>query len=180
RPPDLPGARPLADGARPDGSAVTIAGLVTPLPRKMTQNGNPWAIATVEAPEGAIEVLFFPQTYSTVSTMLAEDSIITVRGRLNRRDDIPTIYASEMTLPDVSQATDGPVQLTLAANRCTAPLVERLKGILTDHPGSSEVRLRLTSPGRSTTMRLEDSFRVEPSTALFGDLKALLGPGCLV
>ncbi len=177
---DVSIANLLTDETRADGSTVTIAGLVTSLQRKMTKNGNPWAIATVEDLEGSIEVLFFPQTYSTVSTMLAEDSIITVKGRLNRRDDIPTIYASEMTLPDVSQATDGPVQLTLAANRCTAPLVEKLKAILTDHPGSSEVRLRLTSPGRSTTMRLEDSFRVEPSTALFGDLKALLGPGCLV
>src|SRR5690606_37014201 len=147
---DVSIANLLTDETRADGSTVTIAGLVTSLQRKMTKNGNPWAIATVEDLEGSIEVLFFPQTYSTVSTMLAEDSIITVKGRLNRRDDIPTIYASEMTLPDVSQATDGPVQLTLAANRCTAPLVEKLKAILTDHPGSSEVRLRLTSPGRST------------------------------
>jgi DNA polymerase-3 subunit alpha len=169
----------LTDEGRPDGTMVTIAGLVTGLQRKMTKNGNPWAIATVEDLEGAIEVLFFPQTYTTVATVLAEDTIITVKGRLNRRDDVPTINASEITLPDVSTATDGPIQLTMAASRCTTPVVERLKGILTDHPGSSEVRLRLTSPGRATVMRLEDSFRVAPSSALFGDLKALLGPSCL-
>ncbi|MEE6274070.1 DNA polymerase III subunit alpha [Georgenia sp. MJ206] len=169
----------LTDEGRPDGTMVTIAGLITSLQRKMTKNGNPWAIATVEDLEGSIEVLFFPQTYATVSTVLAEDTIITVKGRLNRRDDIPTINASEITLPDITSSTDGPIQVTLAANRCTTPIVERLKGILTDHPGGSEVRLRLTSPGRATVMRLEDSFRVEPSSALFGDLKALLGPSCL-
>jgi DNA polymerase-3 subunit alpha len=30
-----------------------------------------------------------------------------------------------------------------------------------------------------TVLSLADKFRVEPSPALFGDLKALLGPGCL-
>ena len=29
-------------------------------------------------------------------------------------------------------------------------------------------------------MRVEDSLRIERSPALFGDLKALLGPQCLV
>jgi DNA polymerase-3 subunit alpha len=29
-------------------------------------------------------------------------------------------------------------------------------------------------------MRLDDTLRVTPSPALFGDLKALLGPSCLV
>jgi DNA polymerase-3 subunit alpha len=42
------------------------------------------------------------------------------------------------------------------------------------------VRLRLTSPGRATVMKLADNLRVAPSSALFGDLKALLGPSCLV
>ncbi|MDD9205691.1 OB-fold nucleic acid binding domain-containing protein, partial [Georgenia sp. 10Sc9-8] len=169
----------LEDEARPDGSSVHIAGLVTGLQRKMTKNGNPWAIATVEDLSGAIEVLFFPQTYATVSTALAEDQVVTVKGRLNRRDDIPTIYAQEMTLPDLADAQDGPVRVTVPANRCTGPVVEQLRGILSNHPGPAEVRLRLTSPGRATVMRLADALRVDPSPALFGDLKALLGPACL-
>jgi len=42
------------------------------------------------------------------------------------------------------------------------------------------VHLKLTEPGRATVMRLEDTLRVERTPALFGDLKALLGPSCLV
>ncbi|MFD1719288.1 DNA polymerase III subunit alpha [Georgenia deserti] len=169
----------LEDEVMPDGAGVHIAGLVTSLQRKMTKNGNPWAIATVEDLTGSIEVLFFPQTYATVSTALAEDTIITVRGRLNRRDEVPTIYAQEMTLPDVSDTENGPVSVTLPENRCTGPVVEQLRGILANHPGPAEVRLHLTKPGRATVMRLSDQLRVQPTTALYGDLKALLGPTCL-
>ena len=32
---------------------------------------------------------------------------------------------------------------------------------------------------RPVLMRLEDNFRVDATSALFGDLKALLGPACL-
>ncbi len=57
--------------------------------------------------------------------------------------------------------------------------MEGLRTVLANHPGMTEVRLRLTSPGRVKVLRLEDAYRVSPSSALFGDLKALLGSGCL-
>ena len=72
------------------------------------------AIATVEDLGGSIEVMFFPQTYQTVSTMLAPDTVVTVRGKVNRRDGETTIYAQEMTLPDVSSATHEAVTITRA------------------------------------------------------------------
>jgi DNA polymerase-3 subunit alpha len=169
-----------ADDGRPDGSTVTIAGLISSLQRKMTKNGNPWAIATVEDLDGAIEVLFFPQSYQTVSHVLAEDLVVVVRGRVNRRDDVPTIYAQELTLPDLEEPGRGPVVVALPVTRCTPPVVERLKDVLATHPGPTEVHLRLTQPGRTTVMRLDDGLRVTPTPALFGDLKALLGPSCLV
>ncbi|KQX63593.1 DNA polymerase III subunit alpha [Angustibacter sp. Root456] len=170
----------LADESRPDGTTVTIAGMISGLQRKMTKAGNPWAIATVEDLDGAIEALFFPQAYQTVSTMLAEDLVVVVRGRLNRRDDVPTLYASELTIPDISEGPRGPVVIALPLARCTPPVAERLKDVLATHPGVTEVHLRLTQSGRSTVMRLDDRLRVTAGPALFGELKALLGPSCLV
>jgi DNA polymerase-3 subunit alpha len=159
---------------------VTIAGMISSLQRKLTKNGNPWAIATVEDLDGAIEVLFFPQTYQTVLQVLAEDLVVVVKGRVNRRDDVPTIYAQELSLPDLEDGDRGPVVVSLPVVRCTPPVVERLKDVLNTHPGVTEVHLRLTQPGRVKVMRLDDGLRVTPSPALFGDLKALLGPSCLV
>jgi len=168
------------DEGRPDGATVTVAGLITSLQRKMTKQGKQWAIATVEDLGGAIEVLFFPQTYETVSHVLAEDLVVVVKGRVNRRDDVPTVYAMEMSLPDLDEGDRGPVVVSMPVARCTPPVVERLKDVLSTHPGPTEVHLRLTQAGRLTVMRLDDGFRVTPSPALFGDLKALLGPSCLV
>lgn len=158
---------------------VTIAGLITSLNRKTTKNGNLWAIATVEDLGGSIEVMFFPQTYQTVSTMLAPDTVVTVRGKVNRRDGETSIYAQEMTLPDVSSATHEAVTITVPASRCTTALVEQLREVLERHSGPSNVRMTLTSPGREVRTQLDERWRVSPTTALFSDLKAILGPNCL-
>ena len=169
----------MADDARAEGSMVTVCGLVTSLQRKMSKNGNPWAAVTLEDMDGSVEVMFFGETYLAYSTVLAEDAVVTLRGRVRRRDETVQLQAVEVSLPDVSAVETAPVTITLPVSRCTPPVVERLREILSTHPGVTEVHLRLTQPGRSTVMRLEESLRIERSPALFGDLKALLGPACL-
>jgi DNA polymerase-3 subunit alpha len=168
------------DETRADGSMVTVCGLVTSLQRKMSKNGNPWAAVTLEDLEGSIEIMFFGETYLAYSTVLAADAVLTVRGRVRRRDETMQLQAVEVWLPDVSAVETRPVTISMAVSRCTPPVVERLREILATHPGVTEVHLKLTQPGRATMMRLEESLRVERSPALYGDLKALLGPGCLV
>ena len=85
----------------------------------------------------------------------------------------------EVSIPDISEGPSGPVVNTLPTTRCTAPVVEQLKDVLGSHPGMTEVRLRLLTRESTRVMRLDDRLRVTPSSALFADLKHLLGPGCL-
>jgi DNA polymerase-3 subunit alpha len=164
---------------RADGSIVTIGGMVSGLARKVTRKGDVWAIATVEDLEGAIEVMFFPQTYQLFATLLAEDAVVIVKGRLDRREDVPKLIAMDISLPDLSEGPRGPVVISLPVGRCTPPVVERLKDVLATHPGATEVHLRLMAASRTTVLRIDDGLRVNPSPALMGDLKALLGVGCL-
>jgi len=165
---------------RVDAVVANIGGLVTGVQRKTTKQGSPWAIVMLEDLEGSVDVLVFPQTYQAVSTLLVEDTVLVIKGRIDRSDDDGVrVVALEVTAPDVSAAVSGPVRLTLAATRCIPPLVERLKDVLAMHPGTTEVHLHLTGGTNTTVLRLDDRLRVTPSPALFGDLKALLGSSCL-
>jgi DNA polymerase-3 subunit alpha len=169
----------LAGDDRSDGAILTLGGIVSTLTRKMTKRGDSWATATLEDLEGAIEVLFFPKSYEEVGMHLAEDAVLLVRGRLDKREEVPRLIAMDVSVPDVSQGPRGPVVLSLAANRVTPPLVERLKDVLATHPGTTEVHLDMTSSGRSTRVRLDDTLRVTASAALMADLKQLLGPAAI-
>jgi DNA polymerase III subunit alpha len=169
----------LSGDERGDGAVVTIGGILSTVTRKMTKRGDSWATATLEDLEGAIEVLFFPACYQACGVHLAEDAVLLVRARLDKREDVPRLIALEVTVPDISVGPTGPVSITLPANRCTEPVVERLKEVLATHPGTTEVQLQLTSAGRSTVLRLDPRLRVTAGPALMADLKALLGPGCI-
>ncbi|HEU4332449.1 MAG TPA: DNA polymerase III subunit alpha [Lapillicoccus sp.] len=169
----------MGDEPKPDGTQVIIAGLITGLQIKRTKKGDLWAIATVEDLEGAIECLFFPSSYATVAPLLRTDVVCVVRGRVSSRDDSVSVYAQELTLPDIKEGPRGPVVVNLPLTRATDALAEEIKRVLGEHPGATEVHLKLTQPGRSVLMKVDDRLRVTASPALFGDLKALLGPSCL-
>jgi len=164
-----------------DGAIATLGGLVTSVQRKTTKKGSAWAIITLEDLEGIIELMVFPQSYASFGALLVEDSILVVRARVDRSDDDGLrAVALEISAPDLSSAPSGPVRLSLAASRCVPPLVARLKSVLAEHPGTTEVQLHVTGGTSTTVMKLDDQFRVTPTPSLFGDLKALLGASCLM
>ncbi len=163
-----------------ESTVVTVAGLLTSVQRKTTKKGSAWAIATVEDLDGSVEAMVFPQTYASVSTTLIEDSIVAIRARVERTDeDGLRVIAMDVESPDLSEAESGPLRLSIAASRCVPPLVERLKEVLRQHSGTTEVHLHLTGGTQTTVLRIDDALRVTPSAALYGDLKALLGANCL-
>ncbi|NEK84440.1 DNA polymerase III subunit alpha [Blastococcus saxobsidens] len=172
---DTPIAEINAGGVE-DGANVTIAGILTSVSPRTNKQGAPWAIATVEDLESGIEVLFFPKTWIEVSEKVLRDQIVVVKGRISRRDDQPSLFGSEVTVPELTEGPRGPVLVSMAAARCTPPVVERLREVLGSHPGTTEVQLKLVNGSRETVLRLDQGLRVRPSTALMGDIKALLGP----
>jgi DNA polymerase-3 subunit alpha len=170
----------ILDGTVADRATVTVGGILTGLSRRLTKKGDPWATATLEDLTGGVEVAFFPKVYAEVSLLLAEDAIVLVRARVSRSDDRLSLHADKVTVPDLSAATGHrPVRVSLPAVRCTEPIVDRLREVLSAHPGTTAVHLRVVDGSSATTLAVDDRLRVTATSALMGDLKALLGADCL-
>ena len=91
----------------------------------------------------------------------------------------PQLILLDLSMPEITAADEvKPIVLALPPSRCTPPLVERLREVLTSHPGSAEVHVKLVNGSRATLLRLSP-LRVAPTTALMADLKALLGPSAV-
>ena len=166
----------LDDG--PQDGMVTIGGLITGIQRKVSRQGASWAVVNVEDLEGAIEVLFFSNTYNQYALSLTEDRVVVVRGRFSRTDEQVRFTALELKMPDISAAPTGPLLISLPAAQVTPPIVERMKEILRSHPGKREVHLQVIDQQKSTTLKIDALVTSSPS--LSADLKAILGPDCLV
>ena len=108
------------------------------------------------------------------------DTVVLVTAKVAIRDDRISLIANDLVVPDFSNAqVNRPLAVSLPTRQCTIDKVSALKQVLGQHPGTSQVHLRLVSGDRITTLELDASLRVTLSPALMGDLKALLGPGCL-
>ncbi|MFM8329880.1 MAG: hypothetical protein ACKN80_06505, partial [Actinomycetales bacterium] len=94
--------------------------------------------------------------------------------------ETPRVAAMDLSLPDINQAPIGPFIIKVEAERCTPPVVDRMKEILRSHPGTREVHLRIEGGAKETTFRLDDGLRITASPGLSADLKSILGPDCLV
>jgi DNA polymerase-3 subunit alpha len=170
----------ILEGDIANDTQVRIGGILASVNRRVNKNGLPWASAQVEDLTGGIEVLFFPQTYTAFGADIADDAVVIVGAKVAIRDDRISLIANDLVVPDFSNAQgDRPVAVSLPTRQCTHDKVSALKQVLARHPGTSQVHLRLISGERITTLELDQSLRVTPSSALMGDLKALLGPGCL-
>jgi DNA polymerase III subunit alpha len=159
--------------------SVTLTGILSSVNRRITKAGAPWAQVVLEDLEGSIEVMFFPTSYAQVALTIAEDAIVAIKGRTDAREDTVKLIGSDLSLLDTTAGPRGPVVVKMAPARCTPPMVDRLRDVLATHPGTTEVHLRLDNGERQHLLKLGDGYRVTPSAALMGDLKALLGPAAV-
>ena len=162
-----------------DGTSIAIGGMVASITRRYTRNGDPMLFFDLEDLEGSVEVVCFPRTVAQSGPLVREDAILVVSGRLDHRGDSVKAVAQEITEPDLTGTDSVRVQVPAAA--LSQATVKRLKMVLGNHPGGAPVFLHMVADGGETkVVRLGDDYRVEPRSALYAELKELLGTRALV
>ncbi|OEU97105.1 DNA polymerase III subunit alpha [Streptomyces oceani] len=172
---DMPVAELLASEQR-EGNEVRVSGLITAIDRKITKQGNQWAIVTLTDRDGSVPVLFFPQSYQLIAPELVEDNVISVRGRVKDRDGDINLIGAELNVLDISGAEHGgkpPVLIVLQERSANPGTVTELKRTLQSHPGENPVRLRLEGRARTTVFEL--GYLVDPDNGFASDIKGSLG-----
>jgi DNA polymerase III subunit alpha len=161
-----------------DRSSVVVGGIVGAITRRWTRNGEPMIFFQLEDLEGSVEVIVFPKTVHDFGPLIVEDAILVVSGHLDHRGDDVKVVARE--IKELAVRDDSIVRLAVPAQRLTPEVVSSLKSILRNHPGSATVFLSLADNGDTKTLKLGDDHRVEPRSALFAELKELLGPRAIL
>ena len=73
---------------RDDGTTLVLGGIITNLARKFTKKGDQMAVFVLEDLDSAIEVTVFPRGLTEQGHKLIDDAIVTVKGRIDRRDEV--------------------------------------------------------------------------------------------
>jgi len=162
-----------------EGEIRVVGGIVTGLARKYTKRGDLMATFVLEDLSAAMEVMVFPRAMTDHGHALEDDAIVCVKGRLDTRDDAPKMIAMEITRPDLVLDGGPPVRLRTKPGALSEERITRLKALLLDHPGESQVFVQLEGAEKVTVLRLGDEFCVEPTGGLFAELRILLGADCI-
>lgn len=173
----------ILSGELRNGAEVTIGGLISSVDRRFSKkDGSPWAIVIIEDHHGAqVDVLLFNKVYALVAPQIVEDNIILVKAHVSIRDDRMSLFGDDVKVPELGPGNGAglPLRLTMRTDQCTVDTIAKLKQVLVNNPGDSDVYLNLVNGEHSQLMILGDHLRVTRSASLMGDLKATLGAGFL-
>ena len=161
-----------------DGAAVVVGGVITNLARKFTKKGDQMAVFVLEDLDASIEVTVFPRTLAEQGHKLGDDLIVSVKGRLDRRDESRFGLIAQ-SINVLSGLDDGPapaLRLRLPQTSLDELKIQRLKRILREHPGESVVMVDL---GQGQILKLADEFRVDLDRSV-GELRMAFGHGAVL
>ena len=156
-----------------DGANVVVGGVITNLARKFTKKGDQMAVFLLEDLDASIEVTIFPRTLAEQGHKLEDDSIVAVKGRLDRRDEsrFGLIGQTVTVLSGLSDGPAAPLRLRLPSAALDELKIQRLKRILREHPGDSVVMVDI---GQGKVLKLADEFRVDLDRSV-GELRMAFG-----
>ncbi len=75
---------------------VRIGGIISRIRKILTKNGNPMMFATLEDKTGEVDVVVFPGALKRNSESLAEDKIVLMSGRVDRRRGKPQLICEKV------------------------------------------------------------------------------------
>jgi DNA polymerase-3 subunit alpha len=158
---------------REDGSFVVVGGLVNGLSRRWTKKGDQMATFTLEDLQGSVEVTLFPKTLQKYGHQLADDILVGIKGRVDRRDDTRLgLMAMEVTVLEGLRVFQESLHIRLSPQTLSESTIEQLKAMLTEHAGNSPVFVHI---GSDKAVRLGSEFNVNldhvmgPLRVAFGD-----------
>jgi DNA polymerase-3 subunit alpha len=183
----------IADlASKPDGSWVTVGGIVATCKKIRTKSGSQMMFATLDDVEGQVEMLVFKADQNENAAVIEPDAVVLVRGRLDHKERGETklvVQEAERFEPDADEiakassaatAPAEPLRLKIDAASWTPSLLEELKAVFEHHKGEADVHLAVTpDEGEPTKLVLGDPYRVRNTSGLRAELGHVLGPDSL-
>jgi DNA polymerase-3 subunit alpha len=180
---------------RRDKDLVTVGGIITETKRIRTRNGDYMMFATLDDLAGAVEMLVFGKALGEYETLLVADEIVLVKGRVDHKEAGSTcVIVQEVqrfapSAEEIARAREKaraaavqaaaqaePLRLRpIRACELTQELIDSLKQVCEDSPGSAEVHAVIEMPGgRRRQLRLGETYRVANTPTLRAELNSIL------
>ncbi len=114
-----------------DGKEIKVLGIISSVRTKVTKSNEIMAFVTVEDLNGSFDMIAFPKTFTQYRSVIAEDKIVKIEGRISIKEDVSTIifkiYEFEVHNHELYTAlndTSKKIQLIIPQNKSSEQLAE--------------------------------------------------------
>ena len=163
---------------KPDGSWVTVGGIVAESKKIRTKSGNQMMFATLDDVEGQVEMLVFKADQAESANAIETDAVVLVRGRIDHKERGETklvVQEAERFEPDGEEIAAAsaaaakpaePLRLAVDASKfsSTESLIDELRSLFEHHKGDAAVSVIVNGSGKPSELMLGDGIRVRASS----------------
>ena len=158
------------EGLYLDGSEISLVGIISVRRDKLTKSNTNMAFITIEDFTGSIEAIIFPKVLSRLDSILSENSIVMLHGRLDVKDDEGTKILVDSAAP-FTGVTES-MRLRLDDKQLTQ--LDKLRSVVYNHKGIIPLEIECSYGVVKT-----NNIFVDGSEELKNKINALI-PGCIV
>ena len=131
-----------------DNRRVVIGGIVSHKKNMITKNNHMMAFITIEDLYGPLECIVFPTTFDRYRSLIEEDSLVIIRGKMSMsEDEDPKLICEEIV--DLRDYNDEKLYLKIDKADDFKETFGRIKTILRKYPGSTPVMVYIEKDGRT-------------------------------
>lgn len=147
-----------------DGDRVVIGGLITEVNRKVTKTNQYMAFLNLQDMYSSIEVIVFPKTLQKYNSLINEDAIVVIKGRVSIREEEQPKIICEDIAPVIKQSSEE-IFVLVETEKAIPIVISDIRESLIKHKGDVPIYL--------CTRKERKKYRIEPSLWVDGSIEIL-------
>jgi len=148
---------------RRNGEEIAVAGIVVAMRSMRSRKGERWGILTLQDMTGVLEILAFPESFARLEAVFKSNAPLILKGRVNVEEAGTRLAVMDARkLEDMGQRPPSVMRVRVNLDAVDAGVLDELKELFTNRPGSCAVAFDLVSPeGAVATLRADQRVRAD-------------------
>ncbi len=175
-----PESHTAGDNFELDGKRAVMGGIIASVKQKATKTNNMMAFVELEDLYGTLEVIIFPKIYERCRSLLVQDAIVLVEGRISQREEEAAKIICDNVKP-LKKYSGKKLYIKINTEK-QSDIIESLRTVLTEHRGIQPVILvneAERAKGKNPAMKADSSMWVDINDKLISSLKEVAGNDCV-
>jgi DNA polymerase-3 subunit alpha len=160
------------------GEKIAVAGIVTKFNERLSKNGRPFGLFTIEDFGDSLDLAMFGEEYLKYRHLLSLGSFVYVEGQVLERYKQPGIWELRpfniQLLSEIRDKMSKGIRIQVDLHQLTDDLVNKLETLSQDYPGPCQLKLSVADIQENMEVEtLSRKFQVKPQDELIKELERI-------